>query len=267
MNEYYLPAGNTYYRTNEFKHGRPTLVFVHGLSGSSSAWAEYERFFSEKCNVLSYDLRGHGKSPKPKRYKDYAMEHLVEDLHELLAHLKIEKCIIVSHSFAVLIVLEFLARYQSQVSAVVFLSPSFCVRDMFSSRIAEPFLQLSRLMEPLPFSGKPGAHVDYTRFKNTGDWNIPRMIADVGNTSIRVYLWGSLQTYSVDREAFLSEIEIPVLLMHGKNDTIFPVKNSLIMAQQIKNSKLILLDNMDHIMVLNRFPEVSVAIEKFVNSL
>ena len=61
-----------YYRTNEFKSDRLTLVFVHGVSGSSSAWLPYEKIFENKYNVLTYDIRGHGLS---KKYPHYEFDH------------------------------------------------------------------------------------------------------------------------------------------------------------------------------------------------
>ena len=52
---------------------------------------------------------------------------------------------------------------------------------------------------------------------------------------------------------------------HGKKDTIFPVQNAISMAEKIKNSRLILLENADHILVLNNFEDVHEAIEHFLN--
>ena len=92
-----------YYRTNEFKPDRLTLVFSHGVSGSSSAWIPYEKIFENKYNILFYDIRGHGKSKKYPNYSDYEIKNFAEDLHDLITHLKIKKFILISNSFAGLI--------------------------------------------------------------------------------------------------------------------------------------------------------------------
>jgi len=52
MKESYFSKNNIYYRINEFQPGRPTLVFIHGLSGSSSAWLEYEKKFEK--NIIFF---------------------------------------------------------------------------------------------------------------------------------------------------------------------------------------------------------------------
>lgn len=264
MQDFFFQKRGIYYRTNEFRQNRPTLVFVHGLSGSSSAWKKYETRFGKQFNVLTFDLRGHGKSAKPKTYEEYTIKHFVEDLYELTRHLGIERCILISHSFGALIGLGFLAEHSEMVTAAVFLSPHYAVGNMRLARAIRPFFSVViRLLGPVS-SSRAGGHIDYSQYLNTGDWNIRRMFADVSNTSLRVYLWVTKQSYEFDGENILKTIRIPVLIVHGKKDTIFPVENGIAMAAKIENSKLVLLDNADHIIVLNHDAKVTRAIEDFV---
>lgn len=267
MKEYFYENRGLYYRKNEFTMEKLTMVFIHGLSGSSSAWSQYEKKFQDKYNILTFDLRGHGKSLKPKHYNDYKVRSFATDLNELTTYLGIRNFIVISHSFATLVVLEYMVTHGENIMAAIFLSPSFSVKKQLSAQILRPLMALSRILEIFPFSGKPAGHIDYSKYPGSGDWNIPRMIADVGNTDLRVYLYCSSQSSTFDREEFLENIKIPVLIIHGKNDTIFPVKNSVIMSKKIKNSELIILDNTDHILVLNNSIEVGTAIEKFVSKL
>lgn len=267
MKEFIHKSTYIYYRTNDFQLNRETLVFVHGLSGSSSAWLPYEKKFEGKYNLFFFDLRGHGKSIKYKKCADYSIANFAKDLEIILADLGIGNFILISHSFGTLIALEYLFNNQNIAKAAVFLSPGFAPRKRFASRIVEPFLRLYSWFEFLPFKAKTGTHIDYRKYLNTGDWNLRRMRADVGNTGLRAYLYGSLESLKFDREDFLPEIKIPCLIMQGKRDTIFPVNNSKFMAEKIKDSKLILLDRADHILVLNNFSEVSDAMEDFVDKL
>lgn len=265
MKESYFSKNNIYYRMNEVQSGRPSLVFIHGLSGSSSAWLEYEKKFGKKYNLLSLDIRGHGKSVKLGNYEDYEIEKFSRDIYDLVTYLNIEKPILVSHSFGTFIALEFLVKYQNLLASAVFLSPGFCARNRGLAKIIEPLLEpFVKIFGLIPNSSKIGGHIDYSKYKNTGDWNIRRMFADIRNTGLRVFLYCVKQSYKFDRKGFLGSINIPVLIVHGKNDTIFPVKNSVIMAEKISNSKLILLENADHIIALNNFTEISEAIENFI---
>lgn len=267
MKELFYRGRDIYYRINEFRPEHQTLVFIHGFSGSSSAWLEYEKKFEKTYNILTFDLRGHGKSAKPHEYKDYAVENFTEDLHGLCAHLQIQRSILISHSYGTLVGLDFLIKYQDKITSVVFLSPVFGIERRVLAKAIKPLLAGVGILGFFPFSERPGGHIDYTQYRNSGDWNIPRMFADIRNTSLRIYLYCARQFYAFDTESLSSRIEVATLIVHGKNDTISPVENSLRLAKEIRNSKVVLLDNTDHIIVLNNFTEVSTAIENFIEEV
>jgi 3-oxoadipate enol-lactonase len=267
MTEHLVEERGIYYRINAFVPGRQTLVFVHGVSGSSSAWRPYEARFEPYYNLLTYDLRGHGKSKKYPRCRDYAITHFVEDLKGLLEHLAINTCVLISHSFAVLIALEFLRQHQECVEGVVLLSADFDVGRHVHAKILKAALAPVALLEVLPFHPRAGRHIDYKRYPNSGDWNIPRMIADVGNTTWRVYLYCSKASYAVHADTALTEIRVPVVLVHGRKDTIFSVENSIYMATRIPTADLVVLDDADHILVLNRPREIGDLVESFLHRL
>src|SRR3989344_2351620 len=155
----YLFNNEIYYRTNEFKSGRATLVFVHGLSGSSSAWWPYEKIFENKYNLLSFDIRGHGKSKKFPKYADYEIKNFAEDLQALVSYLNIKKFVLISHSFASLIAAEYIKLHQENISAAVFLSPIFNLEKTFLSKIGRFILKLSKIFDWLSFTPKSGHHV------------------------------------------------------------------------------------------------------------
>jgi pimeloyl-ACP methyl ester carboxylesterase len=172
MKEGRLESRGIYYRTSDFTPGRPTLVFVHGVSGSCSAWLPYETRFSRDFNVLTFDIRGHGHSAKYRRSADYAIAHFVDDLRALLRHLAIDRCVLVAHSFATLIALEFLRTDQSRVEAAVLISSDFDVGRRLPARILRAALIPVDILEFLPFRGGHGRHVDYSRYPDSGDWNL-----------------------------------------------------------------------------------------------
>lgn len=255
---------NIYYKTNNFEPNRPTLVFVHGLSGSSSAWIPYEKIFENKYNILTYDIRGHGKSKKFPNYTDYLIRNFALDLHDLITHLNISKFILISHSFASLIAAEYIKLYRENVLATVFLSPIFDLEKSFLSKISRPILQLSKIFDFLPFNPKAGHQIDYAKFPNSTDWNPRRCYADISNTTLRAYSYCLRQSLILKQEYFLERIKIPTLIVHGMKDTMAPIKNSIALSKKIENSELVIIPNTDHIVVLNNVKEVSDAIESFL---
>jgi len=266
MQESFLKERGVYYRTNQFQAGRKTLVFVHGLSGSSSAWRDYETRFENDYNILTFDLRGHGKSLKPKLYDDYKISEFVSDIKTLTDFLKIETFALVGHSFGASVALEFLLSHREKVNAAVFLAPDFHTKGIRLSRLVSPLISLGAgIMGVFSFLKQTGGHIDYELYKNTGDWNIRRMFADIPNTGFHTYLYCLKQLYGFNRENRLGEIAVPTLIVHGAKDTVVPHKNSAEMAKKIKNSKFVTIEGTNHILVLNNFEETARAIGDFLS--
>jgi pimeloyl-ACP methyl ester carboxylesterase len=171
---------------------------------------------------------------------------------------------LIGHSFATLLVLEFLRRHPDRVEGAVLASADFDVGRTGRARLLGGILKPVGIMDRLPFHPGPGAHVDYARYPQSGDWNISRMAADIGNTTWRIYLYCSRQIYAVHAEQLLRWIRVPVLLVHGGRDSIFSVENARYMAGQIPQARLVVLDEADHIIVLNHPDAVGGAIEQFL---
>lgn len=268
--EEFLFKEKTYYRTNKFETSKTTLVFVHGVCGSSSAWWEYEKKFKEKYNILSFDIRGHGKSHRYEKYEDYEIANFTNDLYELIDYLNIKNFIMISHSYGTFISLDFVSKYKNLVKALVFLSPNFNVSIMPETKILKPvFNILSKIKYPISLK-KERKHLDYlTNYSNAGDFNIKRTIADVSNTGLRVYLYCMNQSFSFNGENILSKINIPTLIIHGKKDTIFPIKYGILMASKIKDSEIVMLENVCHEIKdsPSTIHKISTAIENFIEKV
>ncbi|MDD5721128.1 MAG: alpha/beta hydrolase [Candidatus Pacebacteria bacterium] len=264
MKESYLKEKGLYYRINTFEQNRPTLVFIHGLSGSSSVWIPYEKIFESKYNILTYDIRGHGKSKKYPSFSDYEIKRFAEDLHNLIMHLNISKLILVSHSFGTLIALEYTRLYGEKVLAGVLLSPIFNPNKKYAKKILRQFLKLTSILNLFPFNHRKGSHIDYTKHQNTTDWDIKRILADIPNTTLRVYLHCLKQCMLPKQEYALEQIKIPILFMHGKRDTLAVSDNSIILSRKIKDSEIILLPDTDHFFMIKDVKKTSETIESFI---
>lgn len=253
-----------YYRIGGNPNGAP-VVFVHGLSGSSSAWKEFEKAFAQEYRVVSLDLRGHGRSQRPKHFADYAPKHFAEDIKLLLEHLNIGHPIFVGHSFGTQVLFEFLYRYPGVARGVVFLSPEWNVSRRFGPRILRALMQPLRVLEHLPLKNPKGGHVEYDpRYRGTGDWNMRRMIADVSTTGVRSFLFTTMHAFSVQYSDLLGSLSMPVLMIHGRRDTIFPVQNSERLMKILPNAQAVFLRDADHILVINHADTVIPAIAQWL---
>lgn len=254
-----------YYRINEFKPDKLTLVFIHGVSGSSSAWLPYEKIFEDKYNILIYDIRGHGLSKKYLNYKDYEINNFATDLHDLVSYLKITKFVLITNSFAALIALEYLKSWRDTVLANIFTSPEVYLSEQPIAKIVCPVLKLlSGTVGLFPFNPKPRGHVDYTKHVNSTDWSIKRNLADMRNTTLRVHFHALRQSFRPEINYDLEKINVPTLIMHGEKDTMVPIKNAITMSKKIKNSEFISIPGVDHNTVHNAVKIMSDGIENFL---
>ncbi len=266
MKEFYF-KNEIYYRMNDFNPNRLTLVFVHGVSGSSSAWLPYEKIFENKYNVLIYDIRGHGMSKKYSEYEDYQIKNFAIDLHDLISYLGIQKFVLISNSFAALIALVYLRLWRETVIANVFTSPEVYLDEGFLSKIIVSVLKMfSGIVNLFPFNSKPKGHVNYKKHIGSTDWDVQRNIADMRNTSLRVHFYALRQSFSPIGDYNLEKINVPTLIIHGEEDTMVPVKNAVRMSKIIANSKFVGIPGIDHNTVHNAVKVMSGAILDFLET-
>ena len=267
MQECFFEERGIYYRMNVLQPGRPTIVFIHGVSGSSSAWLPYERMLEDRYNILSPDIRGHGKSRKLLFYSMYAPELIASDIIALLKHHQVSHCFIIGHSFGTLLALAAIKQQPDLFLGVVFISPTYDAGSRWWFGLARVlttfFLTLSLF---LPFDPEPRSHVDYERLIPTWDWSPRRIFRDIRNTSMRVYFFCVRHLYARDTNAWWQGLQIPTLIVHGKKDTIISSENVERLHKLVPGSKFTLVDNADHMLLLNYPKKVCSILEKFIGA-
>jgi pimeloyl-ACP methyl ester carboxylesterase len=268
MKEYIFPKNGIYYRINDFDATRKTIVFIHGLSGNSSAWEPYEQEFMDDYNLLCIDLRGHGRSRKYSKEKDYAIELFINDIEELLDHLKIEKYIVVSHSFGSIISVGLIQRNLDRIKSAIFLAPAFESKYAVSTIIKRIMSgMIAFLLRIIPISVKPGKRIDYSRLIPTSDWDIRRIWIDIKNTGLAIYFFCLHSLYCSIDDVSLTQLHLPVLIIHGKKDSYVSLKYSIDASKDIVGSKLVVLPDADHMLIFNYSAEISKIMAEFMASI
>jgi len=67
----------------------PPLFLTHGIGAAEDAWRFMLPELSKHFSVVTYDLRGHGKSPVT--HKNFTLDELVLDLERIREKTKFEK--------------------------------------------------------------------------------------------------------------------------------------------------------------------------------
>ena len=66
---------------------------------------------------------------------------------------------------------------------------------------------------------------------------------------------------------FLDQLNLPILIIHGKKDSYISIKYSIAAAEKIAGSKFIELSNADHMLIFNYPNEISGIMKDFFASI
>jgi esterase len=116
--------------------GQP-LVLIHGLFGSADNWGIIAKHFAQHFQVISIDLRNHGRSPhsESQTYVDMA-----DDLLQLCDTLGLEQIHLLGHSLGGKVAMQFATQYPERVSKLI-------VVDMAMRAYADEHTQLIDAMQ------------------------------------------------------------------------------------------------------------------------
>jgi len=95
--------------------GQP-LVLLHGLFGSADNWGSVAKHFAQHYQVISVDLRNHGRSPHSDS-QTYA--EMADDLLQLCDTLGLPQIHLLGHSLGGKVAMQFATQYPKKVSKLI----------------------------------------------------------------------------------------------------------------------------------------------------
>ena len=112
------PQGRLHVDDGGRGRGVPVL-FVHGNSGNLTQWRAQLDHVRQSRRAVAFDLRGMGQSDVP-RNADYSVNAMVDDVEAVTKALKLQRFVIVGHSYGGSVVAAYAARHPERVAGVVF---------------------------------------------------------------------------------------------------------------------------------------------------
>ena len=101
------------------KSPRGTIVFLHGLGGSTFSWRHNASFFAGKgYRVISLDMKGFGLSHKDFE-SDYSHSSQAELVAEVLLRLKVDQTYIAGHSMGTSVMVHFTHLYPQKTLGLI----------------------------------------------------------------------------------------------------------------------------------------------------
>lgn len=102
--------------------GPRTLVFIHGLMLASESFAAQREAFRNTHRVITFDLRGQGRSEKTRTGLD--LDTLTADTAELIERLRCGPCHVVGFSMGSFVAMRLAARHPALVRTLTLIGPS-----------------------------------------------------------------------------------------------------------------------------------------------
>ena len=121
----------------------PLIIFVHGWPELSISWRhQLPCMASLGFRAIAPDMRGYGRSSLYPRHEDYALEHIVRDMVELLASLGAEKAVWVGHDWGSPVVWSLASHHADRCHGVANLCVPY-VPDGFGTECILPWVDRS----------------------------------------------------------------------------------------------------------------------------
>jgi len=239
----------------------PALVLIHGIGASRHSWDGLIAGLRHEFRCISYDLRGHGRSPVPS--PPYSLDDLVEDLERLRLELGLEQAHFAGHSLGGMIGPAYARKYPTRVRSLGLLSTAaFRTEDdaakvkgvvaAMHARGVAPVLETlkERWFTPEFMARRPEV--------------IERRMQQVIETRADVFL-SVFDIYAMtEMSPWLHEITQPALVLTGENDGgCNPRLNSAI-AAAMPNATLAILPALRHAILLEAPEQVAAPLLAFL---
>lgn len=228
------------------------LIFIHGSGGSSYTWKNQLNLDID-FDIVALDLPSHDRSDN---FSDLSLSLYVDVVKKLIKSLNYESVILCGHSLGGAIVQQYYFTYPKGVSSLILCSTGGRLR-------VAPFIldslknNYSKFLDSLP----AGAFYRTTQKEIVKDYiqETSKIDSEVTYTDFKI-------CDNFDVLSKLNTIEVPCLIIVGKQDQLTPTKYSEFFHDKIKNSELQIINKAGHMVMLEKPIEFNQTIENFISN-
>ncbi len=234
------------------------IVFIHPPVLTSMNFKYQLEELSKNFQVITFDIRGHGKSPYSPEPVTYPL--IVKDIIPLLDYLNINKAFICGYSTGGSIVLEYILTFAERAFGGITIGAMPDVNDDYLRKKISLGIKLSSkdAINLLAWS---------ISWKNSNNMKLFKQMfteAKKGDyRNIEQYYQYSLKYNCVNQ---LSKIRLPILLVYGQKDKPFH-SYARQLHEKLPQNELHIIENVDHRIPTKAAKELNQLISKFINAI
>ncbi|WP_435361915.1 alpha/beta fold hydrolase [Haloarchaeobius sp. DFWS5] len=253
----------------------PPLVFIHGGWSNADAWREQVEYFADDFRVITYDVRGHGRTGESDVDR-YSVDLFVDDLDRLLDELDVEQPFICGLSLGSMVVQEFLDRYPDRAAGAIVAG---AVRSMPPVEL-EPWMKprvsmLSTLNLSLATMGSKATFVSFlngiqlmtgSRWLSIEPTVRKQAIDSAGEIPTDEFRKIFMALYEFEPPE-LSDVTTPVRVVHGEHEARLVRRQGRQLAEMVDNGTHTVVEDAAHLVNQDAPESFNVVVETFVRGL
>jgi pimeloyl-ACP methyl ester carboxylesterase len=233
--------------------GRETILFIHGAGGGQYTWSYQKGFFEKGFNPIIIELPGHGESGGEGEEEVVAY---AEQVYAFLQAVVAKKIFLVGHSMGGAIVQTLALTHPEVIKGIILVGTGakLKVLPMILDGVKADFKETVREI------------IQFSHSRKTPLVFIERGIADMLQCRPEV-LYGDFAAcnrFDVMKE--VERINLPTLILCGEDDELTPIKYSQFLHSRIKGSKLEVLPNAGHMVMMEAPQALNEKIAEFVSN-
>ena len=245
-----------------------SIVFLHGLGGTQSTWANVLGAFAETYRIAAADLPGHGSSDKPSpESTDYSIGGIATKIGELLEKLELAPAVLVGHSLGGATALQLALDRPKLVRALVLVDSAALGSEINGELLdrveSEPSRDEARRLLELFFQDRRfvlerGIDEIYAARNAPGADAAVRAIA--GNAFTR-------QGQNLVLADRISELEVSLLVIWGELDRVIPSRHAVATVAAKPTAWLEIMEGVGHVPQVEAAPAFAALVNRWLASI
>ncbi|MDR2427251.1 MAG: alpha/beta hydrolase [Endomicrobium sp.] len=214
------------------------VVLIHGVTDTYLSFSQAAPILEKSgFYVIVPELRGHGKSDKPKK-GFYTTQQHAADINALLDKLEIKKAHIAGHSLGSFVAQSLAAANPDKVSSLILIGSTASLEGN------ETLAWLLEGDEKFPGINKLKSFsddflVDWTASSNYDPVFIKKTFENA--KKLPLYAWVNAFNGIVVNRENLSKIKVPTAIIWGTQDTFFTIKDQLNLIENLGSDYIVFI--------------------------
>jgi len=258
----------------------PALLCSNGVAGSTLVWRRLAEHFAPTHTVVTWDYRGHGRSPVPEHPEGVTVMQCARDLWTVAEHAGLSDAVLLGHAIGAQVSFEAYRLRPNGVRALVSvlgatrgayalaggpaLTPVLTLLLELGARNAELTQKALRTLLRVPGARQAIRALGMIHPDLAPREKFAPFVEHLEHLDLRASFALARDLLSHDASAVLGEVRVPTLVVAGERDLFTPLSESRALASRIPGAELLVVRGGTHAALLEQPELIALAVEKFL---